>query len=182
MLTQLTRTVRRIETKDAHAPPVTRAVSLEDLRRSRLARTVRAEQAEDLSDRHRETHTTKRIEVPVGLAQVGDLDRVRHRTDTTRGPLERPLTNWRWQDGVLGARSRWTLFRTPPRASQGLRSISARMLGAGAGIRSRGGAGDLRGGHAIHGGVPRVAASPGTRTVALPWPQTSARTSVLAAN
>jgi hypothetical protein len=36
------------------------------------------------------------------------------------------------------------------------------------------------GGYAIQGGVPRGVSSSGTRTIALPWPQTSASTSVVA--
>lgn len=84
MLAQLTGTVRGVEAEHAHAARVARAVPLEDLGRGRLPRSVRPEQAEDLTDRHREAHTTKRLEVAVRLAKVGDLDRIHRRRDTAR--------------------------------------------------------------------------------------------------
>ncbi len=54
------------------------------------------------------------------------------------------------------------------RSSAEVRGLGA-LLGVGAGVRARRGAvAAVRAGHAIHGGVPRGAGSPGTRTVALP--------------
>ena len=59
----------------SHLAAVPLPVALEDLDGRGLAGAVRAEQPEDLADRHLEVDSTHRLERAVGLAQAPDGDR-----------------------------------------------------------------------------------------------------------
>src|SRR4029077_3328422 len=75
----------RIAAEHAHLTGVAFAVALEDLDRRRLAGAVRPEQPKDLTFIDREVDLPDVLEVPVGLAQAADLDRM-HPRRSVDGP------------------------------------------------------------------------------------------------
>ena len=74
-LAPLAARVRRVDSQHLDLARVALAVALEDLDRGRLARAVRAEQAEDLAALDLEADPADRLELAVRLAEVSDADR-----------------------------------------------------------------------------------------------------------
>ena len=75
-----------VEAEHRDVAGVARAVALEDLDGRRLARAVRAEQAEDLALLDREGDPADGLLVAVGLAQPADVDRGGHQSSTATTP------------------------------------------------------------------------------------------------
>ena len=74
-----------IHARDRRRASIRFSKSLEDLHRGGLPRSVRTEQAEDLALLDEEADSTDRFDLAVALAQVGDLDDVRHDSTLTAG-------------------------------------------------------------------------------------------------
>src|SRR4051794_11386337 len=71
---ELVRALLRVAAEDRHDPARPRAVALEDLDRRRLARTVGAEQPEDLARSDVEVDPANGVMVAVALVEVADED------------------------------------------------------------------------------------------------------------
>ena len=80
-LAQPSRTASRVEAEHADLSAVAGAVALEDLRGCRLTGAVRPQHTEHFAELDAEADAANRLELPIGLAQVVDLDRAHGRDD-----------------------------------------------------------------------------------------------------
>src|SRR5205814_1985390 len=97
---------RGIGTEDANVAAVALAVALQDLDRRRLARPVRAEQAEHLASAKLEVDALQRLEVSVGLRQAANADDSAHGRSSSTIPAAVSRRN---SSGLPGSASAWRM-------------------------------------------------------------------------